>query len=118
MDGASCYHVEGVHRTLRSCRPGGRPWPVTLAAGCAAQDWAGCPPNSHDCNPLETVFAALQTEVGSYFICNPDQWTARRLREKILELWPRHAEALGSLIRNQPNVMLEIVALKGGTTGR
>ena len=108
MDGAPCYHTDRIPRTLRSCRPyvpGLRRranYPVALAAGCARDHWGGYPPNSHDCNPLETVFADLQAEVGEYFIGHPKEATARRLREKVLEFWPRYAADLASLTRKQP----------------
>ena len=65
------------------------------------------------------MFADLQAEVGEHFIGgHPKEATARRLREKVLEFWPRYAADLASLIRKQPGVVREIIMMKGGPTGR
>jgi hypothetical protein len=124
QDGATCYHTKRVLKTLRSCKP----WvgalrrkaryPVRLMAGSASHHFAGCPPNSHDCNPLETVFAELQADVGDCFTQNAGDRQACRLREKICEIWPRKAAHLRHLVLKLPAVMRDIIDMIGAGTGR
>ena len=68
--------------------------------------------------PLETVFAALQHQVGIHFLRNSVDCKTRALHAKVLELWPRHAACLRKLILGLPHVMSDIIKMQGASTGR
>ena len=75
----------------------------------------GFPPNSHDCNPLETIFARWKEKI--YLRFKPDGTTERtmdNLHKIMIEEWEHmDQEEIRKIIDLQPIVMKEIIA-KGG----
>ena len=111
-------HTDRIPKTLRSCRPGGRRWPIEMLPVHRDAE-GGYPPNSHDCNPLETAFARLQDMIGTHFLRHPAEKKVQNLHRKIVEFWPQCADLLAELIsRGQPAAMQDIIIAKGGNTGR
>ena len=97
-------------------------WPVSVVLPASAVD-GGYPPSSHDCMPLETVFALLQSphSIGLHFLApqpGAADCTTHRLHEMVLELWPQCAARLRLLIGKLPAVMEDIVSAVGGGSGR